>query len=239
MKPPAIASRADWTSARLDLLRREKALNRERDAIAEQRRQLPWVLVEADYRFTGPDGTVTLSDLFAGRDQLLVYHFMFGTDWPEGCPSCSFWADSFDGVQVHLAQRGVSLVCISTAPYATLVAYRERMGWSFPWYSAADSAFNVDHHVSFTAEQQASGAVYNFADIEHPHDEMPGISVFARGDDGQVYHTYSTYSRGLDPINCAYQLLDLVPRGRDEAGLDWSMAWLRRHDQYDAAATAN
>src|SRR5947209_6379807 len=156
---------------------------------------------------------------------------MFGPDWDEGCPSCSFWVDSFDGVVVHLAHRDVTLVCVSRAPYPKLAAYRARMGWRVPWYSSATSDFNVDFHVSFTPEQQATGGIYNFAHQEHPPDEAPGISSFSI-DSGRVFHTYSTYSRGLDPINSGYQLLDLTPRGRDENDLDWPMAWLRRHDAY-------
>jgi predicted dithiol-disulfide oxidoreductase (DUF899 family) len=193
------------------------------------------VRVEKEYEFDGPGGRVALRDLFDERGQLIVYHFMFGPDWEEGCPSCSFWADSFDGMAVHLGHRDVALVAVSRAPLAKIEAYQRRMGWSFPWFSSYGSDFNVDFHVSFTAEQQQSGAEYNFTPVANPGDEMPGISVFARdGDD--VYHTYSAYARGLDPINSGYQLLDLVPQGRDEDGLPWSMAWLRRHDAYDSKA---
>ncbi len=231
MTTPTVDTRAAWTAARLDLLAREKELNRLRDELAEQRRRLPWVPVEEGYRFEGPDGTVSLADLFAGRSQLLVYHFMFGPDWDEGCPSCSFWADSFDGVAVHLAHRDVTLACVSRAPYEKLAAYERRMGWSFPWYSSAGSSFNVDFGVSFTPEQQANGGRYNFTDLAHPPDELPGISAFALRD-GQVFHTYSSYSRGIDPLNSGYQLLDLTPKGRDEEGLPSTMDWLRRHDAY-------
>jgi predicted dithiol-disulfide oxidoreductase (DUF899 family) len=230
--PPAVATREEWTEARLALLAREKELNRERDELAEERRRLPWVRVEKDYRFVGADGSRSLVDLFDGRSQLLVYHFMFGPDWDEGCPSCSFWADSLDGTGIHLAHRDVTFVAISLAPYERLSAYRQRMGWSFPWYSSASSDFNVDFHVSFTDAQQAQGAEYNYAVEDHPSDESPGISVFATDGRGAVFHTYSTYARGLDPMNSAYQLLDLVPKGRDEGELPWSMAWLRHHDAY-------
>jgi predicted dithiol-disulfide oxidoreductase (DUF899 family) len=154
---------------------------------------------------------------------------MFGPDWDEGCPSCSFWADSFDGVVVHLAHRDVTTVAVSRAPYEKLAAYRRRMGWTFPWYSSAPGDFNVDYHVSFTEEQRRDGAEYNYAVTPSPPDEAPGISAFALHD-GEVFHTYSTYARGLDPVNSGYQLLDLTPKGRDEAGLEWPMAWLRRHD---------
>jgi predicted dithiol-disulfide oxidoreductase (DUF899 family) len=227
----AVGPPAEWQAARLDLLAEEKDLNRRRDALAEARRRLPWVPVEEEYRFDDPDGSRTLADLFDGRSQLLVYHFMFGPDWEEGCPSCSFWADSFDGVVVHLNQRDVTLVCVSRAPCRKLAAYQARMGWHFPWFSSAPSDFNVDFGVSFTPEQQEHGGTYNFAHVEHPPEEAPGISAFALAD-GQVFHTYSTFSRGLDPVNSGYQLLDLAPRGRDEGGLEWPMAWLRRHDAY-------
>jgi predicted dithiol-disulfide oxidoreductase (DUF899 family) len=230
---PTVGSRDEWTAARLELLAREKQLNRLRDELAEQRRRLPWVRVGKDYCFEGPGGARTLRELFEGRSQLLVYHFMFGPEWDEGCPSCSFWADSFDGVTVHLAHRDVTLVAVSRAPYERLAAYRARLGWSFPWYSSAASDFNFDFGVSFTPEQQERGGDYNFVHQEHPPEEAPGISAFATDESGAVCHTYSAYSRGLDPINSAYQLLDLAPRGRDEADLAWTMAWLRRHDSYD------
>ena len=231
-EPQRAGSREEWTRARLVLLDDEKDLNRRRDGLAAKRRALPWVPVDEPYAFGGPDGSLTLADLFDGRDQLLVYHFMFGPDWNEGCPSCSFWADSFDGVGIHLAHRDVTFVCVSRAPYPKLAAYRQRMGWTFPWFSSAPSAFNFDFGVSFTPEQQAGGGTYNFAHQDTLPEEAPGISAFATHD-GRVFHTYSSYSRGLDPINGAYQLLDLTPKGRDESGLEWPMAWLRRHDAYD------
>ncbi len=221
-----------WAAARRELLVREKDLNRLRDELAAERRRLPWRPVEKRYRFVGAHGEAGLGDLFDGRSQLLVYHFMFGPEWEEGCPSCSFWADSFDGVTVHLAQRDVALVCVSRAPFEKLAAYQRRMGWTFPWYSSAPSDFNFDFGVSFTPEQQAAGGEYNFAHQDHLPEEAPGLSAFALGDGGRVFHTYSTYSRGLDAVNGAYQLLDLAPKGRDEGGLEWPMAWLRRHDQY-------
>lgn len=226
-------TRAEWTTARLDLLTAEKDLNRRRDELAEQRRALPWVPIEKSYAFDGPDGTLTLGELFDGCSQLLVYHFMFGPDWDEGCPSCSFWADNFDGIGVHLAHRDLTLACVSRAPYPKLAAYRDRMGWTFSWFSSAPSEFNFDLGISFSDDQQANGGTYNFAHHDHPPEEAPGISAFAI-EDGQVFHTYSAYSRGLDPINGAYQLLDLAPKGRDEGDLEWSMAWLRRHDAYDS-----
>jgi predicted dithiol-disulfide oxidoreductase (DUF899 family) len=225
-------SREEWRTARLALLAREKELNSLRDELAAQRRRLPWVRVEKQYTFAGPDGTASLLDLFGGHSQLLVYHFMYGPDWDEGCPSCSFWADSFEGMPAHLAHRDAALVAVSRAPYPKLAAYRERMGWSFPWYSSAGSDFNFDYGVSFTAEQQRDGAEYNFRHVDEIYDESPGLSAFATDGAGAVYHTYSTYSRGLDPFNAGYQLLDLTPKGRDEQDLPWTMAWLRRHDEY-------
>lgn len=225
-------TRDEWLTARLGLLAREKELNRLRDELAEQRRRLPWVRIDKPYRFDSAEGIRSLAELFDGRSQLLVYHFMFGPDWDEGCPSCSFWADSFNGLCVHLAHRDVTLVCVSRASADKLVAYQARMGWSFPWYSSAASDFNIDFAVSFTPEQQQCGGTYNFVRQAHPPEEAPGISAFAREGD-EVFHNYSTYSRGLDPINGAYQLLDLTPRGRDEDGLEWPMAWLCRHDAYD------
>lgn len=233
MKAANIGSREEWTEARTKLLNREKDLNRLRDELAEQRRQLPWVPVDKPYLFDGPDGERTLRDLFHDHSQLLVYHFIFGPGWDEGCPSCSFWADSFEGTLVHLAHRDVSFACVSRAPYADLAAYRSRMGWTFPWYSSAPSDFNADFGVSFTPEQQEHGGNYNFTHLDHPSEEAPGLSAFAIDEHRQVFHTYSTYSRGLDPLNTAYQLLDLAPRGRDEHSLDWPMQWLRRHDAYD------
>jgi predicted dithiol-disulfide oxidoreductase (DUF899 family) len=228
----AVGSRDDWRDARLALLREEKALNRRRDELAEQRRGLPWVRLDKTYTFDDGDGTVTLADLFDGRNQLLVYHFMMGPQWSEGCPSCSFWADSFNGAWVHLNHRDVSFVAVSRTPFDNLDAYRRRMGWSFRWVSSVDSDFNHDFGVSFSDEEQRDGAEYNFVRQDSPGEEAPGMSAFARDADGTVYHTYSTYSRGLDPINSAYQMLDLVPKGRDEAALPWTMAWLHRHDAY-------
>ena len=225
----ASATHEQWLEARVRLLAREKEVTRLKDELARERRALPWVPVTAEYRFEGPDGEVSLGDLFADRSQLLVYHFMFGPSWEEGCPSCSFWADNFDGVGIHLAHRDVSLVAVSRAPFARLDEYRKRMGWSFPWYSAADSSFNYDFGVSFSPEQQKNGATYNFAPVANIGDEMPGLSAFVK-EDGAIYHTYSAYARGLDVFNGAYQLLDLAPRGRDEDGMP--MAWLRRHDKY-------
>jgi predicted dithiol-disulfide oxidoreductase (DUF899 family) len=229
---PRVASRDEWTRARLALLEREKAFTRDRDALSAARRALPWVRLAKPYRFDTPEGPRTLAELFAGRGQLVVYHFMFGPDWEEGCPSCSFWADTFEGIDVHLAHRDTTLVAVSRAPLAKLEAYRRRMGWSFPWVSSAPSDFNRDFHVSFTPDELARReAVYNWRPDGFSGEEAPGVSVFARDGDA-VYHTYSAYSRGIDMLNGAYAFLDLTPKGRDEAGLTYSMAWLRRRDQY-------
>lgn len=228
-----VVSRQEWIAVRKQLLAKEKELTRLRDDLARQRRELPWVKVTKPYVFEGPDGQLSLSDLFADHSQLIVYHFMYGPDWTEGCPSCSFWADNFEGIPIHLAHRDATLVAISRASYERLATYRRRMGWTFPWYSSHGSDFNFDFQVSYTPEQVESGsAEHNYRRTE-VHAELPGISVFFRDETGDVYHTYSTYSRGLDMLNGAYHYMDLLPKGRDEAGLPWTMAWLRRHDQYE------
>lgn len=233
MKPKSVVSREQWLEKRVELLEREKAFTRLRDELSEARRELPWVAVEKDYRFDTETGEQSLEQLFGDSEQLLIYHFMFGPEWEQGCPSCSFWADSYDGVAVHLLARNIRLMAISRAPLENLLAYRERMGWRFPWVSSLGSDFNVDFNVSFTPEQQAGAeAQYNFRKARSVSEELPGVSVFAKGDDGRVYHTYSCYSRGLDALNGAYQLIDLTPAGRDEAEFDFPMAWLRRRDQY-------
>jgi predicted dithiol-disulfide oxidoreductase (DUF899 family) len=233
MSAHPVVSRQQWIEARTALISKEKHFSRLRDELSQQRRDLPWVNVTKPYEFTGPEGKVTLGDLFAGRSQLIVYHFMYGPDWEEGCPSCSFWADNFAGIPIHLAHRDVSLVAISRAPHDKIAAYRRRMGWTFPWVSSHGSDFNFDYGVSFSPEQIAAGAVvYNYEPGAFT-DEMPGVSVFFRDDAGSIFHTYSTYARGLDMLNGAYHYLDLVPKGRDEADLPWTTAWLRRHDQYE------
>ena len=228
-----VESREQWKIARKDLLEKEKELTRLRDEVSRQRRALPWVEVTRPYVFEGSEGQVSLLDLFNGHSQLIVYHFMYGPDWEEGCPSCSFWADNFEGIPVHLAHRDAALVAVSRAPYEKLVAYRNRMGWTFPWYSSLESDFNFDFQVSYTHEQVASGsAEYNYQE-NSVMEELPGVSVFVRGEDDHIYHTYSTYARGLDMLNGAYHYLDILPKGRDESELPWTMAWLRRHDQYE------
>ncbi len=221
---PRVATRDEWLRERVALLEAEKDLSRRRDELAQARRALPWVRVEQDYRFDTVDGERSLRELFEGRSQLVVYHFMFGPDWEEGCPSCSFWADNYNGITVHLAHRDTTLIAVSRAPLAALQTYRARMGWTFNWVSSFGSTFNHDYGVSHAE-------TYNFAAVEHPSEESPGLSAFVRHD-GDVFHTYSCYARGLDVFNTAYQILDVTAKGRDEDSLPWSMAWLHRHDQY-------
>lgn len=234
MQRPKIVSRAEWTAARVRFLQKEKEFNRQRDALSAERRELPCVKVEKDYVFTGPNGRTSLRDLFEGRRQLIVYHFMFDPSWEEGCKSCSLLADTFDGGSLHLPARDVSFVAVSRAPLAKLEAFKKRMGWRFKWVSSAESDFNYDYHVSFRQEDKDAGTVeYNYKNQEFPLSEAPGVSVFLRdGDD--VLHTYSTYARGLDILMSTYNYLDLVPFGRNEEGLAYTMSWLRHHDKYDA-----
>jgi predicted dithiol-disulfide oxidoreductase (DUF899 family) len=229
-----VVSREEWLVARQEHLAKEKELTRLRDQLSQERRELPWVKVEKGYVFDGPNGQETLADLFEDRSQLIIYHFMYGPDWEEGCPSCSFWADNFNGIVIHLNQRDISLVAVSRAPLEILKAYKERLGWSFKWVSSFGNDFNYDYHVSFTADEMEKGEMfYNFHTGTFPSEEAPGISVFYKNQQGDVFHTYSCYARGLDMLNGAYHLMDLVPKGRDEDGFPDSMAWLRRHDQYD------
>lgn len=234
MTPQPVVSMAQWLDSRRALLAKEKQFTRLRDELSQERRAQPWVRIDKAYRFDTPEGPRTLAQLFGTRSQLIVYHFMFGPDWAEGCPSCSFWADNFNGIDIHLRHRDIELVAVSRTPLETLQAYRARMGWQFPWVSSLGSDFNFDLHVSFTAEQIQAGAVtYNYEQRRFPSTEAPGISVFARDADGAVYLTYACFARGLDMLNGAYHYMDLTPKGRDEAGLPYTMAWLRRRDRYD------
>ena len=228
-----VVSDGEWLEARRALLDKEKEFTRLRDELSGQRRRLPWRRVETDYVFDGGDGPVSLAELFGPHSQLMIYHFMFGPDWDAGCPSCSFWADNFDGIVQHLVQRDVAFAAVSRAPLARLREYRERMGWHFRWVSSAANEFNFDYQVSFHAEQQDAEVVYNYRSGPWRGDESPGLSVFHKDDAGAIFHTYSTYARGLDMINGAYHFLDLAPKGRDEAGLEWPQQWVHRHDEYD------
>ena len=219
-----------WVEARAALLAEEKEFTRRRDELSRHRRELPWEAVEKQYVFDGPDGRQSLADLFAGRNQLIVYHFMFEPDVDEGCPSCSFWADNFDPIVVHLNARDTTMVAISRAPYPALAAYRDRMGWSFKWLSSGENDFNADFGVYFEPAHQ-NEQVYNYGTLVPGRPDREGLSVFFKDDAGTVFHTYSAYARGIDLVNTAYNYLDLVPRGRDEEG-EFSQYWVRRHDSY-------
>lgn len=228
-----IVSQEQWLAARKQHLAAEKAFTKARDELSRQRRELPWVRVEKNYVFDTPAGKKSLAELFGGRSQLIVYHFMLGPGWEAGCPSCSFLADHFDGMTVHLAQRDVTLAVVSRAPLSEIEAFRKRMGWRFPWASSHGSDFNYDFNVSFTDAEFARGKVYYNYEVEQfPSQEAPGASVFFKDPDGTVYHTYSSYGRGLDMFLGAYHFLDIVPKGRDEDSLPWTMAWVRHHDRY-------
>jgi predicted dithiol-disulfide oxidoreductase (DUF899 family) len=231
-----VVSRELWVAERQSLLAHEKELTRLRDRIARERRALPWVRIGKNYVFDAPEGRRTLADLFEGRRQLLVQHFMFGPGWAEGCPSCSFMADHIGGMEVHLAHRDVTLLVVSRAPLAEIERFRRRMGWQFKWVSSHGSDFNHDFGVSFTPEERAGGEVpYNYRMQPFPSEEAPGVSVFYRDDAGEVFHTYSTYGRGVEVMMGTYELLDLTPRGRDEA---YAMDWVRHHDRYEPAPPA-
>jgi predicted dithiol-disulfide oxidoreductase (DUF899 family) len=231
---PRVVSRDEWLAARKALLAEEKDLTRRRDALARRRRELPWVKVEKRYVFQAPEGRKTLAELFGDKSQLLVYHFMFGPDWEQGCPSCSFLADHIDGANWHLPQRDVHLMAASRAPLAKIEAFKRRMGWRFDWVSSHGSDFNVDFGVAFSKEDVARDQVsYNYGvSSAYGSEDMHGLSAFAKGASGTVFHTYSTYARGCDGLVGAYQFLDLAPKGRDEDGLSFTMEWVRHHDRY-------
>jgi predicted dithiol-disulfide oxidoreductase (DUF899 family) len=238
MRQPQIVPREQWLAARQRLLEKEKELTRQNDQLAEERRALPWVRVEKDYVFDGPSGKQTLSELFDGRSQLVIYHFMLGPGWKEGCPSCSLLSDHLDASLVHLASRDVTLAVVSRAPYAEIAPFKERMGWRFHWVSSHGNDFNRDYHVSFSKEEVATGSFYyNFGLNGFPSEEAPGISVFAKDPSGAIFHTYSSYARGAEPMIGAYHFLDRVPKGRAEEGLPWPMAWVRHHDRYGSTPT--
>jgi predicted dithiol-disulfide oxidoreductase (DUF899 family) len=239
-----VVSKGEWVEARKRLLAKEKEFTRLRDQLSAERRALPWTRIDKDYTFDGPNGRETLAQLFGDRSQLAVYHFMFAPEWEVGCKSCSFWADNFNGITAHLRARDVAFAAISRAPLAKLQAFARRLGWTFKWVSSDESDFNYDFEVSFRPDALARGdATYNFARLSSlrsggsvlniaPSD-MPGISVFAKDESGAVFRTYSTFGRGLDMMNTAYHYLDLVPKGRDEAGLPHTMAWVKLRDLYD------
>ncbi len=234
MQPHKIVSHDQWIAARKAYLVEEKAFSRARDALAKKRRELPWEKVERNYVFDTPDGKRTLADLFGSKSQLIVYHFMLGPGWEAGCPSCSFLADHFDGAVIHLAQRDVRFAVVSRAPLAEIEKFKKRMGWKFAWVSSFGSDFNQDYQVSASAEDKADANVlYNYELTKFPSEERPGASVFFKSEAGEVFHTYSTYARGLDMFLGAYHFLDIAPKGRDEAGLARPMAWVRHHDCYD------
>jgi len=228
-----VVSSGEWLAARKELLRKEKEFTRHRDQISQMQRELPWVRVEKNYVFDGPTGKEALADLFGSRSQLIVYHFMFGPGWEEGCPSCSFLADHFEGSLVHLANRDVSFAVVSRAPIAQIETFKKRMGWRFKWVSSFGNDFNYDYNVSFTKDDIAQHKTYyNYQVQEFPSEEAPGASVFYKNAAGNLFHTYSTYGRGLDILVGAYNFLDMAPKGRDEDGLDFTMSWVRHHDRY-------
>jgi predicted dithiol-disulfide oxidoreductase (DUF899 family) len=232
IKQHEVVSPQQWIARRKELLRKEKEFTILRDDLSRQRRELPWEKVEKQYAFDGPNGKQTLAELFAGRSQLIIYHFMFDPSWDAGCPHCSRWADSFNGIIVHLNQRDVTMIAVSRAPYPKLAAYKKRMGWNFPWVSSGGTDFNFDYHVSFTPQETAEKkAFFNYAIQDPGHAEREGHSVFYKGEGGNVFHTYSCYTRGNEIFNIHYHYLDLVPKGRDENGR--GPFWVRRHDEYD------
>jgi predicted dithiol-disulfide oxidoreductase (DUF899 family) len=233
MEPHNVVSHDVWLGARKAHLAEEKAFTRARDALSKKRRELPWEKVEKNYLFDTPNGRQTLAELFGGKSQLIVYHFMLGPGWEVGCPSCSFLADHFDGAAIHLAQRDVAFAVVSRAPLTEIEKFKKRMDWKFKWVSSFGTDFNFDYHVSFTPEQKKGLVEYNYAKTEFPSDEAPGLSVFYKDAAGGVFHTYSSYGRGLDIVVGAYNFLDMAPKGRDEDALAWSMAWVRHHDKYE------
>jgi predicted dithiol-disulfide oxidoreductase (DUF899 family) len=234
----SVVSRQQWLAARKALLGREKELTHLGDQIARERRALPWVRMDKDYVFASSEGPRRLADLFDGHRQLVMQHFMLQPGWEQGCKSCSYMADHTDPTLVHLAQRDTAFVAVSLAPLSEIERFRQRMGWKFPWVSSHGTDFNRDFHVTFTAEEKENGtADYNFGS-KPPGQEMPGVSVFWKDDSGEVFHTYSTYGRGVEVMMHTYNLLDLTPKGRDEDGLDFTMAWVRHHDRYEPAPKA-
>lgn len=227
-----VVSSEEWMAARKELLVKEKEFTRLRDELNRQRRELPWEKVEKQYVFDGPQGTETLADLFKNRSQLVVYHFMFGPDANDGCKHCSFWADNFNGIDVHLNHRDVTFVVVSRAALARIDAFKKRMGWTFKWVSSSQNQFNYDYHVSFTPQELKSGSIlYNYTETKEQPPDREGVSVFYKDENGAIFHTYSAYARGIDMVNCAYQFIDLTPKGRDE-NPESPQSWVRYHDRY-------
>jgi predicted dithiol-disulfide oxidoreductase (DUF899 family) len=231
-----VVSQKEWLAARKKLLVKEKKFSKLRDELNLQRRKLPWVKVEKEYVFEGPMGKMSLADLFCDKNQLIVYHFMFGPGWKEGCPHCSFWADHYDSLQHHLGARDTAFFVISRAPLKEILPFKKRMGWQFPWLSSNQTDFNFDFNVSFTPEQIKSGrAIYNYAPLDMDIDEREGVSAFYKDKNGDVYHTYSSYARGIDLMNTTYNFLDLTAKGRDEKPGS-AQDWVRYHDEYKGAS---
>jgi predicted dithiol-disulfide oxidoreductase (DUF899 family) len=238
-KKSKVVSHDEWLAAHTAFVAKEKEFTRLRDELSRQRRELPYEKVDKNYMFQTHAGPKSLGDLFGSKSQLIVYHFMLAPGWPEGCKGCSYLADHFDGPQPHLAQRDISFVAVSRAPLAEIDAFKKRMGWRFEWVSSGGSDFNYDYHVSFTPEQLATGKVfYNYATRKADGDEKPGVSVFRKDEAGTIYHTYSSYERGLDMLVGTYHFIDLTSKGRDEAALPFPMAWVRHHDRYEEAKAA-
>ena len=227
-----IVSQEKWVSARKELLKKEKEFTQLRDQLSKQRQKLPWALIEKEYVFDGPNGKESLGDLFGKNSQLIVYHFMLDPEWDEGCKACSYLADHYEPAIVHLNQRDVTFVTISRAQLEKVNSFKERMGWKFKWASSFENDFNHDFHVTFSPEEQEN-AYYNYENRPFPMSEAPGLSVFYKDENGEIYHTYSTYARGLDMFITAYHFLDVVPKGRDEEGLPNTMAWIKHRDKYE------
>jgi predicted dithiol-disulfide oxidoreductase (DUF899 family) len=234
LKNHRVVSHEEWLSARTAFLAKEKEFTKLRDELSRQRRELPWEKLDKTYVFDGPNGKESLADLFQNRSQLIVYHFMFGPDWDEGCPSCSFWADNFNGIGIHLNHRDTTFVAISHAPLAKIDAFKKRMGWDFKWLSSFDNDFNFDYNVSFTPEDfQNKTTYYNYRKGDSGDTEREGVSIFYKDETGAIFHTYSAYARGIDLLNTAYNYLDLTAKGRDEDSLDFTQSWVHYHDRYE------
>jgi predicted dithiol-disulfide oxidoreductase (DUF899 family) len=233
-----VVSQDQWLAARKALLVKEKEFTKARDALSAERRDMPWVKIDKNYAFDTPNGKQTLADLFEGRSQLIVYHFMLGPGWKEGCKSCSYLADHFDGAIPHLAQRDVTMLAVSRAPLAEIEVYKRRMGWNFKWVSSNGNDFNYDFKISFPDDEVGKEGIYNFGTTKVYGEEMPGISVFIKNESGEVFRTYSAYAWGLDIIVGTYNLLDMAPKGRDEANLPFTMSWVKRHDEYEQTPAA-